>query len=207
LLLTILGELVYPHGGPVWTSSLLHVMTGLGVEVQTARQTLARSAAAGWLIGEKHGREMRWKLSSDVKRLIEDGMRRVYSLDRRSEPWDRNWLILLVTVPNSHRDARKRLYKALEWSGFGNPTPGVWLNPCLEQEPDVRRIIRDLELVVWTLGFCGSARSVGLSEEQIVQRGWVISTRSKRCTGNCSSDTLPFDRWKMTSSCSVSSSW
>jgi phenylacetic acid degradation operon negative regulatory protein len=172
LLLTILGELVYPRGDPVWTSSLLYVMSGLGVEEQTARQTIARSAAAGWLIGERHGREVCWRLSSDVKRLIESGMRRVYSLDHRSEPWDGNWLIVLVTVPNSHRAARKRLYKALEWSGFGSPSPGVWLNPSFEQESEVRRIIRDLELVEWTLSFRGSAGTVGLSEEQIVRRGW-----------------------------------
>jgi phenylacetic acid degradation operon negative regulatory protein len=99
-------------------------------------------------------------------------MQRVYSLDRRPEPWDGNWLILLMTVPNSHRVARKRLYRALEWSGFGNPTRGVWLNPSFEQESEVRRVIRDLGLVDWTLSFCGSACSVGLSEEQIVRRGW-----------------------------------
>jgi phenylacetic acid degradation operon negative regulatory protein len=172
LLLTILGELVYPRDHPVWTSSLLYVMTGLGVEAPATRQTIARAAAADWLIGEKHGREVCWRLSSDVKRLIEGGTQRVYSLDRRPEPWDGNWLILLVTVPNSHRAARKRLYRALEWSGFGNPTPGVWLNPSFEQEPEVRQLVRDLGLAEWTLSFCGPAGSVGLSEKQIVRRGW-----------------------------------
>jgi phenylacetic acid degradation operon negative regulatory protein len=74
LLLTILGELVYPRDHLVWTSSLLYVMTGLGVEAPATRQTIARAAAAGWLIGERHGREVCWRLSSDVKRLIEGGM-------------------------------------------------------------------------------------------------------------------------------------
>ncbi|MDN5856618.1 MAG: PaaX family transcriptional regulator, partial [Actinomycetia bacterium] len=48
LLLTVLGELVLPAGEPVWTSSLLYVLKGVGVEEQTARQAIARGAAAGW---------------------------------------------------------------------------------------------------------------------------------------------------------------
>lgn len=42
LLMTVLGELVSPTGKPVWTSSLLCVMKGLGIEEQTIRQVIAR---------------------------------------------------------------------------------------------------------------------------------------------------------------------
>ncbi|MFF0279382.1 hypothetical protein ACFYSW_03650 [Rhodococcus aetherivorans] len=34
-----------------------------------------------------------------------------------------------VPVPESHRSSRKKLYAALRWAGFGNPTPGVWVTP------------------------------------------------------------------------------
>jgi phenylacetic acid degradation operon negative regulatory protein len=174
LLLTVLGELVYPNGKPVWTASLLHVLTGIGVEEQTARQAIARCAAAGWLIGEKQGREVRWQLSPSVKRLIEDGMRRVYSLHTRDEPWDGTWLILLVTVPQTHRAVRKKLYGALSWAGFGNPTPGVWLSPHPERETEAERVIKDLDLADSTLSFTGSASRIGLSEEQVVRQAWAL---------------------------------
>jgi phenylacetic acid degradation operon negative regulatory protein len=174
LLLTVLGELVYPNGKPVWTASLLYVLMGIGVEEQTARQAIARCAAAGWLIGEKHGREVRWQLTPSVKRLVEDGMRRVYSLHMRDDPWDGTWLILLVTVPHTHRAVRKKLYGALSWAGFGNPTPGVWLSPHPERAAEAERVIADLDLTDSTLSFTGSAMRIGLSEEQVVRRAWAL---------------------------------
>jgi phenylacetic acid degradation operon negative regulatory protein len=137
-----------------------------------ARQTIARSARSGWLIGERQGREVRWQLSAAAKRLIEEGIGRVYSLHNRSEQWEGNWLILLVTVPNSHRDVRKRLYSALDWAGFGNPSAGVWLNPYPEREAEFRRIVHEVRLGEWMLCFRASALPFGLSLEQIVQRGW-----------------------------------
>jgi phenylacetic acid degradation operon negative regulatory protein len=57
LLLTVLGELVWPTGKPVWTWALLYVLKGLGVEEQTARQAIARAALSGWIEAERHGRE------------------------------------------------------------------------------------------------------------------------------------------------------
>src|SRR5260221_9886352 len=103
LLLTVLGELVLPAGRPVWTSSLLHVLTGVGVEEQTARQAIARGAAAGWIAGERHGREVRWEITPAGRKLIEDGARRVYSLSSGTPEWDGRWLILLITIPQSLR--------------------------------------------------------------------------------------------------------
>src|SRR4051812_42329596 len=48
LLLTVLGELVLPAGGAVWTSAVIDVLGRLGVEEKAARQALMRTAGAGW---------------------------------------------------------------------------------------------------------------------------------------------------------------
>ena len=45
VLVTELGELGWPENRPVWTSALLYVLRGLGIEEQTARQAIARGAA------------------------------------------------------------------------------------------------------------------------------------------------------------------
>ena len=47
LLLTVLGEFVLPSGQAVWTSALLHALVGVGTAENSARQAIARSAAAG----------------------------------------------------------------------------------------------------------------------------------------------------------------
>ena len=85
-LLTVLGELVMPNGNSVWTSSLLYVLTGLGIEEQTARQAIARGAAAGWITPHRHGREVQWELTPAGRRLIDQGAERVYSMSGESSP-------------------------------------------------------------------------------------------------------------------------
>ena len=50
LLLTILGELVLPHGGAVWTSTIVGALGTLEVEERNARQALLRLAESGTII-------------------------------------------------------------------------------------------------------------------------------------------------------------
>src|SRR5207249_4389756 len=69
LLLTILGEFVLPAEQPVWTSALVRVMAGLGVEEKAARQALARTAADGWIAPSRSGRQVRWDLTGPGRRL------------------------------------------------------------------------------------------------------------------------------------------
>jgi phenylacetic acid degradation operon negative regulatory protein len=136
VLLTVLGELVWPENRPVWTSALLYVLRGLGIEEQTARQAIARGAAAGWITGERHGREVRWSLTPAGQKLIKEGAARVTAMAAADTGWDGRWLALLVTIPHTHRTARKRLYAGLTWAGFGNPTPGVWVSPHPDRQEE-----------------------------------------------------------------------
>jgi phenylacetic acid degradation operon negative regulatory protein len=180
LLLTVLGELVMPNGNSVWTASLLYVLTSLGFEEQTARQAIARGASAGWIEGQRRGREVRWDLTESGRRLIEEGTERVYSMSGEAGPWDGNWLVLLVSIPERQRSVRKRLYAALSWEGFGNPTPGVWLSPHPDRRDRVEQVIGSLGLHDSTLAFAGTSLSVGLSDEEIVRRSWDLDEVSAR---------------------------
>src|SRR3984885_13369663 len=173
-LLTVLGELVMPNGNSVWTSSLLYVLTGLGIEEQTARQAIARGAAADWITPHRHGREVQWELTPAGRRLIDQGAERVYSMSGESSPWDGNWLILLVSIPQQQRAVRKKLYGALSWEGFGTPTPGVWLSPHPDRQAGVEQVIGSLGLRESTLAFVGSLAPMGLREDEIVARAWDL---------------------------------
>lgn len=173
-----------------------------------ARQTIARSARSGWLTGERQGREVRWQLSAAAKHLIEEGIGRIYSLHNRSEQWDGNWLILLVTVPNSHRDVRKRLYSALDWAGFGNPSAGVWLNPYPEREAEFRRIVHEVRLGEWMLCFRASVPSRSAFHwRRSSSAGGATSTLSRPFIRQCSSATRTLARWMEARFCVLSSRW
>lgn len=175
ILLTILGELIYPNQQPVWTSSLLYMLVGMGIEQRTARQAISRASGSGWIKGHREGREVYWELTDSGKRLIEDGAKRVYSLHTDDEPWDGNWLILLVTISESQRSVRKTLYTALDWEGFGNPTPGVWVSPHAERKQQAQRVIEELDLRSSTLAFVGQAQDIGQTEQELVRSAWDLN--------------------------------
>ena len=174
-LLTVLGEFVWPTGAPAWTSSLLYVLTGMGIETQTARQAIARGASAGWIEPERRGRAVMWSLTPVGRRIFEEGSPRVHSMSDPFSSWDGSWLILLVTIPHSHRTARKKLYAGLNWAGFGNPTPGVWLSPHLDRKAEVATLIEQLGLGKHTISFVGKSSDVGIGAREIVAQGWDLA--------------------------------
>ena len=180
LLITILGELVWPAGEPVWTSTLVRILGGLGIEEQTARQAIARASASGWITPERQGREVRWSLTDKLIHIFVTGSRRVYSLSDPYTSWDGTWLALWVIIPQALRRARRPLYAGLTWAGFGNPAPGLWLTPHVERSDEVGGLLEQLELKEHTFAFTGALDAVGLPRDQIVERGWDLAALRAR---------------------------
>lgn len=58
--------------------------------------------------------------------------------------WDGQWLMALMTVPETSRKLRHLLRTRLAWNGLGNPATGVWLGPHPEREPEVREVLREV---------------------------------------------------------------
>jgi phenylacetic acid degradation operon negative regulatory protein len=180
LLITILGELVWPAGQPVWTSTLVRIFQGLGIEQQAARQAIARASASGWITGERQGREVRWTLTGKLVHIFETGSHRVYSLSDPFTSWDGTWLTLWVIIPQALRRARRPLYAGLTWAGFGNPAPGLWLTPHVERSDEVGSLLEQLELKQHTIAFTGNLAGVGLPQQEIVARGWDLAALRSR---------------------------
>jgi phenylacetic acid degradation operon negative regulatory protein len=180
LLLTVLGELVYPDDAAVPTAALMRVMGGLGVEEHASRQAIARCAAGGWLDSERHGRAARWRLAAHGRELIEDGMRRSAAFVEKPPPWDGRWLILLVAVPQALRATRKRLYGGLSWLGLGNPTPGLWVTPHAASVDGLRALVAELGLGSSALGFVGVTQDIGMNEQDIVRAAWDLTDLAAR---------------------------
>ena len=172
LLMTILGELVWPTGRPVRTAALVTLLDRLGVEEQTARQAIARAASTDWITGERQGREVSWSLTPKLVHIFESRSPRVFSLSNPYTDWDGRWLTLQVTIPHTNRGARRPLYAGLEWAGLGNPTPGLWLSPHVERAAEVGDLIDRLGLRPHTVSFVGTVNANGLRTDEIVEQGW-----------------------------------
>jgi phenylacetic acid degradation operon negative regulatory protein len=179
LLMTILGELVLPRGGSVWTQALVSALALFGIEDKSARQALARTAAEGWLAPQRVGRQVRWSLTSPGQRLLSHGAQRIYSFGRNDVQWDGRWLLLLVSVPESQRDLRHRVRSQLNWAGFGSPAAGVWVSPHASQQAEGQRILSDAGVNSSAMSFVASYGQVG-SQDMLVARSWDLGALEQR---------------------------
>lgn len=142
LLFTVLGELVLPGGGTVWTSTVIEALGRVGVEEKAARQALMRTAADGWLASQRHGRRTLWTLSDSGRRLLTEGAKRIYGFHGLQQEWDGRWLLVLARAPESDRPARHLLRTRLAWAGFGSPAPGVWVSTHPDRTAEAESALR-----------------------------------------------------------------
>jgi phenylacetic acid degradation operon negative regulatory protein len=136
MLLTVLGEYVLPANAGVWQESLVRSLEALGHKTQSARQALARSVAGGWLERERQGRRARLSLTPATAEVLSRGAERIYSFGE-DWAWDGHWLLVVLRVPETHRDLRHRMRVRLEWAGFGSLGGGLWIAPRVEHEREI----------------------------------------------------------------------
>ena len=173
MLLTVLGEFVLPHGGSIWTSTIVDGLGLIDVGERNARQAVARLSEQGILDAERHGRRTRWHLTDSGTRLLDAGTKRTYGFGVDGATWDSHWLVVLASVPEEQRAKRHQLRSQLEFAGFGFIGPGFAVSPHTDREEAANSILRELDL--------GSSAVVLLAEtgtfvsgEEIIRRAWDL---------------------------------
>lgn len=172
--MTVLGEFVLPTRAPVWTRALVQVLGGLGVEEKAARQSLARTAAEGWLVSDRDGRRVRWSLTESGQQLLSEGAHRIYTFGTHRNGWDGQWLVLAVTVPELQRQLRSRLRTRLAWAGLGSPAAGLWVTPDAAKEPEVARVLSEHGLTGSAFCYVGRFGSIG-EPQTVVAQAWDLA--------------------------------
>jgi phenylacetic acid degradation operon negative regulatory protein len=137
VLLTTLGEYVLAGRDGVWQETLIAALGALGYKTQAARQALARSVNAGWLSTERHGRRSRIHLTAGSEQMLRTGAERIYRFGQPWE-WDGQWLLVILRVPEQHREIRHQLRTQLAWAGFGSLRGGLWISPHVERESELQ---------------------------------------------------------------------
>ncbi|HEV7187653.1 MAG TPA: PaaX family transcriptional regulator C-terminal domain-containing protein [Blastococcus sp.] len=173
LLLTVLGEFVLPSARPVWTSTLLALLSDLDVAEKAARQAIMRTSDSGWIEASRVGRETRWSLTVAGTELLREGSERIYSFAAPERTWDGGWLVLTVGVPENNRALRHRLRTQLGWAGLGSPAPGVWVTPRADREPRARKVLEDLDLLAGSWSFVATAGEIG-DERSLARAAWDL---------------------------------
>ncbi len=129
LILDVYGQFAR-HGLGTWisTSNLVALLGDLGFDEQSVRSAVSRMKRGGLLVTQRRGGRAGYALSEEARWIVEEGIRRIF---RAVQPADlaEGWALAVFTVPEPDRAKRHVLRSRLEWLGFGNPVPGVWIAP------------------------------------------------------------------------------
>lgn len=181
LLLTTLGEFVLPHGGAVWTSTVVRALGPLRVEERNARQAAARLADAGIVVSAKDGRRARWHLTDRGRELLTVGTERIYHFGSSDDSWDGRWLVVLCSVPEEQRAKRHQLRTQLSFAGFGFLGAGVAVSPHLDREPVANAVLKALGLVPGAVVLRAESGSL-VPAEELLRRAWDLDDLARRYT-------------------------
>ncbi len=130
IIVTVFGDAIAPHGGTVWTGSLLPLLAALGISETLARTALSRLAGDGLLMARRHGRRSDYSLTAEGQRKFEQATRRIYGPMPRAESGE--WGVLsLQGLPPARRDEMRR---KLSWLGFGDLSPSLQVHPRLDDK-------------------------------------------------------------------------
>jgi phenylacetic acid degradation operon negative regulatory protein len=171
VLLTLLGELVLPSGGEVWTQTLIIGLAAMGIEERNARQALSRLTDQRLVGGRREGRTVRRVLTPEALDLLETGARRIYGFGAADAAWDGRWLMVLCSVPEEHRSKRHVLRSRLTFAGFGFLNAGVAITPHVEREKMATEVVEELDLVDHATVFIGSTGEL-VSDTELLHRAW-----------------------------------
>jgi phenylacetic acid degradation operon negative regulatory protein len=179
LLLTMFGEFVRPHGGGVWTSTIVDALALLDVNERNARQAVARLNEQHIVDPERHGRRTRWHLTEFGFRLLTDGAKRIYEFGDDRKEWDSHWLVVLSSVPEEQRAKRHQLRSQLAFAGFGFIGSGIAVSPHTDREPIANSILAGLELDGSAIVLLAEAGSF-VAAEEIIRRAWDLDELAGR---------------------------
>ncbi|HEY3773783.1 MAG TPA: PaaX family transcriptional regulator C-terminal domain-containing protein [Solirubrobacteraceae bacterium] len=173
VLLTILGEYVLSLDSGTWQETLIQALGALEYKSQAARQALARSATAGWLTTERHGRRSRVQLTERAAVMLRTGAARIYGF---GEPWawDGHWLLVVLRVPEQRREVRHQLRTQLAWAGFGSLGGGLWLSPHIEREDELRASV-GADSVAELQSFRAELGSIG-DPQKLIASAWDLES-------------------------------
>jgi phenylacetic acid degradation operon negative regulatory protein len=131
LVMTIFGDAIVPHGGMVWTGSLIELLAPFGVNDRLLRTSVFRLAQEGWLGAQRDGRRSSYAITPDAMRRFSRAFRRIYA--PLNAHWNGQWTLVLATE-GLEAPERSLLRKELLWEGYSVIAPGIAGHPAGDVE-------------------------------------------------------------------------
>jgi phenylacetic acid degradation operon negative regulatory protein len=132
LILTLYGLYARDEHNWLSVSSVVKLLGDLGVDSAGVRSSVSRLKRRGVLTALKVDRVAGYALSDSALELVQEGDQRIFTRDRAVEP--DGFVQVVFSVPESERDKRHTLRRALSGMGFGTVSAGVWIAPAWRRE-------------------------------------------------------------------------
>jgi len=123
----LFGDHLRYLGGEARLQALSELLDVFGIGESTTRVVLARMRKEGWFDTRRDGRPTVYSLTPKSWKLLDEGRTRIF--ERRREPWDGEWRMVLYGVAEPDRPERERLRRTLTWLGFGPLASSTWVSP------------------------------------------------------------------------------
>jgi len=127
LIVTVLGDMIAPHGGAFWLGSLIRLLAPLGLSQRLVRTSVFRLTREDWLTSVQIGRRSYYSLTATALRRCEEAFGRIYH--HAAGPWSGDWCVVLLGFGALDGEARERARRELQWQGFGAVAPWVLAHP------------------------------------------------------------------------------
>lgn len=177
LVISMLGSYLHPRDREVWSGGLVQLLAEFGFSAGAARIALIRLVNRELLERIRNGRLVFYVLTPRSRTLLEEGDKRIFSLDNRSVSAD-VWTVVWHAIPEDQRRDRGRLARRLRFLGFGALQDGTWVSPH-DREAEAVEVIEDLGVE----SFCGvliGQPAATLDFRGFVSRMWPLEELSDR---------------------------
>lgn len=133
MIFTLYGDYISHYGDVIWIGSLIRLLQEFGHNGQSVRAAISRMSKQGWVQSEKRGNKSYYSLTERGKSRMDEASKRIYKLE--TPEWDKQWRMLIYTIPEEKRNLRDELRQELVWSGFGLLSNSCWITPnAMEQQ-------------------------------------------------------------------------
>lgn len=126
LVFTLLGDIVWPLGKPVWLGDLIKLAAGFGLTDRLVRTSVFRLSRENLVRSQTRGRRAYYELSPAGWDLFARSPAALYAA--QPAPWNGSWRLVQM-LPGLSQKQRRDITRMLKSQGFGQVGPRLFAHP------------------------------------------------------------------------------
>jgi phenylacetic acid degradation operon negative regulatory protein len=166
-LFDLYGDYLRPRGGRAPVSTLVRLLSPLGIAAPAVRTAISRMVRQGWLHPHRLPSGPGYLLTPKAARRLDDAAARIYRTSRMA--WDGRFDLIVLEAPTTRRE-RQRLGANLAYLGYGMLDERTWVATRPGEDVDNMLAENEIQFERFTAAHTG-----GMSGAMgVVRRAWDL---------------------------------